>query len=114
MQGDGRVGVPVTAHQRDDVQAGQDVAVEDDHRLARRGAQPRHDVTDRAARSQRLGLGDVLQFQTMRGAVAEVLFEYFGPVRGGEDNAGDPGIARAGEHVGGHRNAGDRKHRFRC
>jgi len=65
-------GRPVGGDQRLDVEPGEDVAVEDQYRVARRGPQPGRDIADGTAGAERFVLGDVLQVEPERGPVAEV------------------------------------------
>ena len=72
-QHDGRLGLAL-AVQRDDgrqIHLGEDVAVEDHHRLAQRVAR----IADRARRAERRRLDDVADAQAGVAAVAENLFD---------------------------------------
>ena len=78
MQGHLGAGVGVVGDQRPQVDAGQHVAVEDQHRVVGLAAQPVGDVADAAAGAERLDLGDVLEVEAERRSVAEVLLEDLG------------------------------------
>lgn len=64
VQGDVRAGGLVLVHQGADVEAGEDVAVEDEDRVVGSRVEPGRDVADRAAGTEGLLLGDVLQMQS--------------------------------------------------
>ena len=66
VQRDVRAGRAVGVHEGADVQARQDVAVEDQDRLVGPGPQPRGHVADGAARAKGLDLGDVLDAEAER------------------------------------------------
>ncbi len=97
-----------------DVDAGEDVAVEHQHRVVRAGRQLLCRVADRAAGAQRFGLGDVDQVESeLPLSVPEVLLEDLGEVGGGQDDAGDPGRGRTRDLVGQKGHARGAHHRLR-
>lgn len=114
VQGDVRAGGLVLVHQGTDVEAGEDVTVEDEDRVVGSRVEPGRDVADRAAGAEWLLLGDVLQMQSEARAVTEVRLEDLGEVRGGEHDVLDARSSRPGQLVGEERDARRRDHRLGC
>jgi hypothetical protein len=85
--------------------AGQDIAVQHDHRAVRAAAQSGRGVPDRPAGAERFRLVDVGDLQPERGTVPEALGKHAGPVGGGQHHVGDAGRGRLGELVGEERHA---------
>ena len=76
-------------------------------------AQPGGDVADGAARAERLLLGDVLQVEPERGAVAEVRLEDLGQIGRGQHDVLDARRPGPRQLVREERDAGRRNHRLR-
>src|SRR6202012_677365 len=105
VQGDRGLGLTVHVQLGAEVVAGQDVAVEDDHRVVRAGVQQARRVADAAAGAQRNLFVHVVDGQAERGSVPEGVAEHLGPVGGGQHHVGDAGRGGPGELVAQERHA---------
>ncbi len=112
VQRDVGAGGAVGVHQGRDVQSGEDVAVEDQDRVAGCRVQAGGDVADGAAGAQRLLLGDVLQVQSERRPVTEIRLEHFGEVGRGQHDVLHTRGAGARQLVGEEGDTGGRDHRL--
>lgn len=112
MQGDVGVGRLVGLDQVGDVQAGEDVAVEDEDGRVRASGQALRGVADGTAGAEGLVLDDVLEGDAEVGAVTEVGLEDLGEVAGGHHDVGDTGGGGPGYLVGEEGNSGRRNHRL--
>ena len=91
------------------VEAGQDVAVEDEERPA----DVPLDVLEGAGGAERLVLDDVGELHPEAGAVAEVLGDRLREVAGRQDRFVDPGLLQSRQRPFEERDPADRDHRFR-
>ncbi|CAM5538707.1 hypothetical protein STANM309S_00859 [Streptomyces tanashiensis] len=110
VERDVRAGGGVGRDEGLDVQAREDVPVEDEDRLVGARVQSRGDVAYRAAGAEGLLLGDVLQAQAEVRAVTEVGLEDLGQVGGGEHDVLHAGGAGPGQLMGQEGDARRRDH----